>query len=333
MRMAAAPPSLSDQADALVDAGRIGEAYRLLTSPPAATDPEALIRLAEWRLGGQFIRRDLAASRDLFRRAAEAGQSEAARVHAAFVANGTGGAADWPAAVRLLQEQAARDPDAAAQLALIGAMRLSPSGDPLELPPEETLGERPHVSSFRGLLSGGECDFLVAAARPWLEPSLVVDPASGRLVQNPVRTSDAMAFPFVQESPAIHALNRRMAAASGTAPAQGEPLQVLRYRGGQEYKPHLDAVTGDPNQRILTMLVYLNEDYEGGETLFVRTGLRFRGRKGDALLFRNALPDGRGDAQALHAGLPVPSGEKLIASRWIRARPFLLPAPRPLLPY
>jgi len=79
------------------------------------------------------------------------------------------------------------------------------------------------------------------------------------------------------------------------------------------------------------MLVYLNDDYEGGETVFLRTGLRFKGKKGDALLFRNALPDGRADEMAQHAGLPVTVGEKIIASRWIRARPFAFPPPRPLL--
>jgi prolyl 4-hydroxylase len=160
---------------------------------------------------------------------------------------------------------------------------------------------------------------------------VVIDPQTGRHLRNPIRTSDGMAFPFVDENPAVHALNRRIAAVTGTEAAQGEPLQILRYRPGQEYKPHFDAVAGDPNQRILTVLVYLNDDYEGGETLFLKTGLRFRGRRGDALMFRNASADGRADELAQHAGRPVIAGEKLICSRWIRQRPFLLPPPRPLL--
>jgi prolyl 4-hydroxylase len=70
------------------------------------------------------------------------------------------------------------------------------------------------------------------------------------------------------------------------------------------------------------MLVWLNEDYQGGETHFPTAGLRLKGRRGDALLFRNTGPDGRRDPASGHAGLPVASGEKLIASRWIRERPF-----------
>lgn len=75
------------------------------------------------------------------------------------------------------------------------------------------------------------------------------------------------------------------------------------------------------------MLVYLNEDYEGGETFFPRFDLKVRGRRGDALLFRNTLDDGRPDERTAHAGLPVTRGVKLIASRWIRQRTFEPPLP------
>jgi prolyl 4-hydroxylase len=159
----------------------------------------------------------------------------------------------------------------------------------------------------------------------------VVDPATGRMVPNPVRSSDAAIFGVYAEDLVVNALNRRIAAASGTRPEQGEPLQLLRYRPGGEYKPHLDALPAEPNQRILTMLVYLSDDHEGGETSFPHTGLTFRGRIGDALLFGNAGADGRPDPLSLHAGLPVTKGAKYLASRWIRAEKFTYPPPRPIL--
>lgn len=329
--MGATSPSIADAADALSADGRIEEAYRLLAGARAAADPEALIRLGDWRLAGRFVRRDLAAARELFRKAAGLGHAGARSVYTAFLANGTGGARDWPGALALLGTAAEHDDAARDELGLVTRMELSPAGDPSKLPREEALSSSPRASCFRALFSPAECEFLIARARPWLAPSLVVDPQTGRQMPNPVRTSDAMAFPFVEESPAIHALNRRIAAATGTTPAQGEPLQVLRYRPGQEYKPHSDALAGDANQRVLTVLVYLNGGFEGGETRFVRTGLAFRGEPGDALVFRNVAEDGRPDPMAGHAGLPVRRGEKLIASRWIRARPFSVPPPPPLL--
>lgn len=324
-----ATPSPAARADALVAAGRVEEAYRLLSGPEAALNAEALFALGNWRLSGQIVRRDLSAARDFYRRAADAGHQDAAVIHTAFVASGVGGESDWPSAMRLLERY--DYPGAAAQRALIASMALTPSGDPADQPPARKLSERPEASAFPCLFTPAECDFLIDQAGPWLQPSLVIDPRTGGQLRNPVRTSDSMAFGHVLENPAIHALNRRLAAVSGTDPRQGESLQVLRYRPGQEYKPHLDALAGEPNQRILTLLVYLNDDYQGGETLFLRTGLRFKGRKGDALLFRNALPDGRADELAQHAGLPVTAGEKIIASRWIRAQPFVFPPPRSLL--
>jgi prolyl 4-hydroxylase len=93
---------------------------------------------------------------------------------------------------------------------------------------------------------------------------------------------------------------------------------VLRYVAGQEYRPHFDWLDQAANQRLWTALVYLNEDYEGGATAFVRTGLEVRGKTGDVLLFSNAQEDGHGDPLAEHAGRPVTSGTKFLATRWIR---------------
>ena len=69
---------------------------------------------------------------------------------------------------------------------------------------------------------------------------------------------------------------------------------------------------------MATLLIYLNDGFEGGETHFPLTGLRFKGRKGDALLFHNVLPGGAPDPITLHAGLAPARGEKWLFSQWIR---------------
>ena len=91
---------------------------------------------------------------------------------------------------------------------------------------------------------------------------------------------------------------------------------VLDYSVGQEFQPHFDG-----QQRVLTFLVYLNDDYEGGETEFPVLGARWKGRKGEALFFWNVAPDGSLDERMLHAGLPVTRGEKWMLTQWIRGRP------------
>lgn len=257
----------------------------------------------------------VAEARDLFGRAGAAGSREAAVIHCNLVAS----TLDWEQGLELLRGLARISPRCRRELEIVEAMAPGPP------PAGKVVSEQPHLTLFPALFTPAECNYLIGAARPMLEPSVVVDAASGRQRADPVRISDGVGFTLPLENPAVHALNRRIAAASGTHVAQGEPLQVLRYQPGGEYKPHFDAIPGFANQRILTMLVWLNADYEGGETMFIKTGAKLKGRIGDALLFRNALPDGTRDPDAGHAGLPVTKGEKLIASRWIRARPFEMP--------
>ena len=267
------------------------------------------------RAAGSLRANRIAEARELFGEAGALGHRQAAVIHCNLVASG----GDWRRGLELLVALAARDARCRRQAELIGAMDLSATlvG--------EVICARPHLTFFRGFFSAAECRYLAEAATPMLAPSVIVDPATGAQRPDPVRVSDAMGFTLPIENPAVHALNQRIAAASGTNVAQGEPLQILRYRAGGEYKPHFDAISCFANQRILTMLVWLGEDYEGGQTMFMKTGLKVKGRTGDALLFRNALADGRRDPDSAHAGMPVTRGEKLIASRWIRARPFEMP--------
>lgn len=263
-------------------------------------------------------RNELPAARTLFGEAARAGRRDAAVIRCNLVASGV----DWSQGLALLRILARSGRRSRDELAIVEQMALAANGDPASIPAGEMIGESPNLIWFRALLNPAECRYLVEAAEPMLQPSVVVDARSGRQVPDPVRTSDSVGFTLPLENPAVHALNRRIAAASGTRVEQGEPLQVLRYRPGQEYKPHFDHIPGFANQRVMTMLVWLNEDYDGGETLFMMTGRKLRGRIGDALLFRNSKADGRRDDSAAHAGLAVTSGEKLIASRWIRQHPF-----------
>lgn len=314
--------SAVESAYALVEEGRVADATAVLERAGAEGNGLALAELGGWYIQGQFVQRRLVTARECFRRAAECGSMAARMIYLSLVGNGTGGIRDWPHALRLLEAMAVDNIDAATQTDLIRAMALTEDGDPRTLPDRQIVSERPEIAWFPGLFTAAECSYLVQAAEPLLRPSVVLDPVSGVPIANPVRTSDAAGFPWASEVPVVHALNRRLAAASGTVEQAGEPLQILRYRPGQQYRSHHDAVQSEENQRIMTMLIYLNHDYSGGETTFTKACLKLRGAVGDALLFRNVDHAGRPDPMALHAGEPVTSGTKMIASRWIRRRAF-----------
>jgi len=317
--MAAVDPGIQ-QALALWRSGRKQEGLAKLANLAAANHAEALFILAELYWTGGPLPQDLGRGRELLRRAGEAGHSVAAAGFTNLLAGGVAGERDWSEAVRRLRDEAGSDPERATSLALLDKMELDASGDPKAVPPARALSDSPRAFLHPGAFTAEECDFLRATAEPTLGPSLVADGA-GREVRSTIRTSDDTSIFWMREDPATHALNRRLAALSGTMPDQAEPLLILRYRPGQEYRPHVDWDGGD-NGRIITALIYLNDDYDGGETLFVKSGLKVKGEKGDVLVFHSVTADGAFDPMSEHAGLPVTSGTKYLASRWIHAHRF-----------
>jgi hypothetical protein len=113
-----------------------------------------------------------------------------------------------------------------------------------------------------------------------------------------------------------------------------EASTVLHYAVGETIGDHYDFV--DPahpgyaeeirkfGHRVITFLVYLNESYEGGETIFPRLGLSHSPKRGEGLFFVNTLADGQADLRTLHNGRPPTRGEKWVFSQFIRNRSELV---------
>jgi hypothetical protein len=212
-----------------------------------------------------------------------------------------------------------------AQLVDTNAWAVAPSG--------VTLSREPLVRSFPALVSAPICEWLIAQSRNGLERALVFDAAAGRDIVDHTRTNSAASF-HLGSADVVHiALQYRMAAACGLPPHNFEGPAVLHYAVGEEIKNHFDFVDpGTPNyasviekqgERVVTFLVYLNDDYEGGETDFPRLGVRHRGSRGEGLMFVNSRPTGGPDERMVHAGLPPVRGEKWIVSQFVRNRPSL----------
>ncbi|KQJ82081.1 hypothetical protein BRADI_5g05630v3 [Brachypodium distachyon] len=168
----------------------------------------------------------------------------------------------------------------------------------------EVISWTPRIIVFHNFLSSEECDFLKEIARPRLEISTVVDVATGKGVKSDVRTSSGM---FVNSEerkfPVIQAIEKRISVFSQIPVENGELIQVLRYEPSQYYRPHHDYFSDTFNlkrggQRVATMLMYLTDGVEGGETHFPQAGdgecscggrivrgLCVKPNKGDAVLF------------------------------------------------
>jgi hypothetical protein len=209
------------------------------------------------------------------------------------------------------------------------AIRSSISIQQLIRPPQkQPLSERPRLRVLASFATADECLWLVKSARDRLGPATVVTTSGSQTVET-ARTNRAVAFQWAETDVVTEVMRARISAATGLPLPLFETSQVLHYAPGQEFRPHHDffdphnpghAEQLDRGQRIATFLVYLNDDYRGGETAFPAARLSFRGKAGDALFIANVDRSGGPDELTLHAGTPPVSGEKWVFSQWIRDR-------------
>lgn len=208
-----------------------------------------------------------------------------------------------------------------------GAVRSAFNPSPSTRAKAERLSERPDAVVFRGAVAAEVCEYLIAHAAMRLGPSLVYDPKGGGFMRDPLRSSKTASLSPIDLDLAIVALARLMANAAQVPDEQGEFLSVLHYAPGQQYRPHFDNIPPGPDldrsgQRTKTAILFLNDDYEGGETHFLASDAKFRAKRGDLLVFCNLDAQGALDPSSRHAGLPVTSGEKWIVTRWFRSKKY-----------
>ena len=224
-----------------------------------------------------------------------------------------------------LAELGAKAQAAARDLApMEGDVGLEPFSLPRGPVPQPSRSEA-FISEYPQALDPCLCDHLINIATPQLAPSDVVDPKTGQALRSELRTSYSMHFqPNMYDAPVAETL-RCIAAIAGEPPEHAEPLGILRYGLGQEYRPHYDYYNDDQHeaQRTTTVFIYLNEVEEGGGTEFPRLAVSVAPERGKAVKFLNCDAAGKPNPETLHAGLPVIRGEKWLATLWFWDRPFL----------
>lgn len=312
-------------------------------SRPAVADIEAEFALGvrEMARANSFETFEAAAARVQF--AADRDHAEATCLLATLEAVGAGRRQDWSRAFDLLRLAAERGSEhARAQLRLLAGEEDTEAEDwsglreridaqrLLQAPVPAALSEKPRLRVFEGFASAAECRWIVERFEPRLGPATIWD-EEGTIRLDSRRTNSAFVVPVTDMDVVTQVVKTRISAATRLPEFIFEFPQVMRYSVGQEFKPHYDYLDPDianltgelgvRGQRIGTFLVYLNDDFEGGETQFPAAGLACRGRTGDALFFANVTADGRPDPLTLHAGLAPTRGEKWILSQWIRDRP------------
>ena len=201
----------------------------------------------------------------------------------------------------------------------------------LSVPRSLDLHGDPLLRSYPQFIEPDISRWIIQRAKGRLTRALVYDAAVGRTTEHATRTNTSVSFNFLDTDFICALVQSRMAACLGLPFRHFEAMTVLHYDVGEQNAEHFDFV--DPNvpdyerhirergQRVVTFLVYLNDDYAGGETEFPRLGIRHRGCGGEGFFFVNAFADGRPDPRTLHAGRAPSSGEKWIVSQFIKNQP------------
>jgi prolyl 4-hydroxylase len=190
----------------------------------------------------------------------------------------------------------------------------------------------PRIFVLRNFLRPEECDHLIEIAREKIERSTTVDPETGGLIQVDGRTSSSTYF-WIRHNLIITGIEERIANLVNIPVENGEGIQVLNYKPGQFYNPHFDFFDPDlkgsaiamekGGQRVATCIMYLSHVEAGGETHFPEVDIKVPPTRGDAVFFYNVQVNGQVDRQTLHASLPVITGEKWAATKWIRQREYI----------
>lgn len=298
----------------------------------ASGDPIAQLRLAQMMLIGRETRYAPEEGLKLLQQACARQLPDALLFHATLAALGYARPRSFGDAIKYVAQAAELgDPRAKGQLQALGGVEgfdMNQWFGPVQMVQH---AKAPRVFTVDNFLPRAACEWLIKPASRKLSSALINDAKTGKQAPDAGRSNSVAGSNFLEPDLVLQLANLRIAGAIKLPLANQEPTNILHYARGQEYTLHYDFITPDEEygfaaelkqmgQRIATVLVYLNDNYEGGETDFPRIGFRFKGRPGDALIFWNLSEQGEREPLALHAGLPVTKGEKWLFSKWIREK-------------
>ncbi len=172
------------------------------------------------------------------------------------------------------------------------------------------------------LLTDKECDYIISLIEKQNQKSMVA--AGGKNIIENTRTSSTSNLNHSDKK--VAEIHKRIADIVKKDTSYGEHLQGQKYEEGQYFRPHFDWFEGDAytrhclasGNRTHTLMVYLNDDFEGGGTDFPELDFTAKPEKGKALIWTHLKKDGTGDRDGMHEGQDVTKGTKYIITSWWR---------------
>lgn len=179
------------------------------------------------------------------------------------------------------------------------------------------------IKTINKFLSNSECDYIIKYCKKnqLFKKSGLTIPISIRdkkmlNYESNYRTSESSLIDVKNEE--IVAIYEKIKSLLKIKQSQIEPLQCVRYKKNTYFEPHFDS--NELLNRKYTLLIYLNDDFLGGETYFPELKKHIKPKKGTALLFKNFNSRKKNISYSLHAGLPVTKGIKYACNIWIKGK-------------
>ena len=216
-----------------------------------------------------------------------------------------------------------------------------------------TLSLRPLVLRAYNFLGPSECDHIIKKSEPQMHASHTVKMDQDVDLPDTTWRTSTQTFLTSDDDDIIQAIDARTAKITRTRRGMQEPVQVLRYKPGEKYDQHTDYFDyrfyqNDPStlkmirngekNRLITVLWYMTNVTEGGETIFPKAfggegkaledgttncvdrpdALLVKPTQGDVIIFYSLYADGWMDEHSLHAACPVGQNQiKYAANKWI----------------
>ncbi|KAH8280857.1 hypothetical protein KR054_001717, partial [Drosophila jambulina] len=202
----------------------------------------------------------------------------------------------------------------------------------------EQVGLQPYAVLYHEALSSREITSIISIATQKMERT---DTVSTKTTNSQTHHRTAKAHWMAKMTSELgQRIDRRIRDMTGFDLEESESFQIINYGIGGHYGPHYDFfnysgvidykkdkranITGD---RIGTVLFYLSDVEQGGETVFPDAGYAIKPQAGTALFWYNLHTDGIGDMATTHGACPVIVGSKWVMTQWILERKQLFKRP------
>ena len=181
----------------------------------------------------------------------------------------------------------------------------------------------PKIIIFKKLLDTQSCAEIIKEFSPRNSPSYVTD--GNKVSKSKLRSSSSSLIKKEEEK--IYQLRKKTCSLLNWNFEDSERFQFITYKKGEKYAPHFDAFDLNQmkkisnrkiTQRIYTNIIYLNENFEGGDTCFPKLGISIQAETGMMLSFENCIDRTNFiNPFSIHESLPITKGKKNILITWL----------------